>query len=224
MDKTQTQPLPQTQRGECLRGAGAAVLSGVEGQRHLQAAQHLVLGPQDPLGPVVPIGQPVGKVGVRQVEVGLGEGVGASFEGAVAGKAVGVQRLGTVLARGEQLVQEGAGVWVVAAAQLLQTGDLHPEARHLPLQRHVHGERRDERDSSGARRAGGEIPRDSNGVWGHLQRPQDRRGVRWSAILPIETRQLQLSQAPWFAAGLTMHLRKKRKTRHRQKKRTALHC
>jgi len=26
----------------------------------------------------------------------------------------------------------------VAAAHLVHTGDLHPEARHLPLQRHVH--------------------------------------------------------------------------------------
>ena len=59
----------------------ATVLPGVERQRHLQAAQLLVLGAQDSLGSVVAVGQPEWEVRVRQVEVRLRERVGSLRDG-----------------------------------------------------------------------------------------------------------------------------------------------
>lgn len=67
------------------------------------------------------------------------------LEGAVAGQPVGVQRLGTVLTRWDQLVQNVTAVRIVAAAQLLHAGDLHPETGHLLLQSHVHLKTRKQR-------------------------------------------------------------------------------
>lgn len=48
-----------------------------------------------------------------------------------------MQRLRTVLPGRDQLVQEVAGVRVVAAAQVVQTWDLDPDPSHLLLQGHV---------------------------------------------------------------------------------------
>lgn len=67
------------------------------------------------------------------------------FEGAVTRQPVGVQRFRTVLTRRDQLVQNVTGVPIVTAAQLVQTGDLHPETCHLLLQGHVHLRRKGER-------------------------------------------------------------------------------
>lgn len=68
----------------------------------------------------------------------------------MAGQSVGVQRLRTVLTRRDQLVQEITGVLIVTTAQVLHTGDPHPETCHLLLQGHIHlrareRERRDNR-------------------------------------------------------------------------------
>lgn len=148
-------------------------LVGVNGQSQFEAAQLFALAAQDALDPVVPVSQPVRQIHVGQVEVGLRERVRAlrrerrvqvrreitdttesavwkqthSFEGAVAGQAVGVQRFRTVLTRRDQLVQNITGVPIVTAAQLLHTGNLHPETCHLLLQGHVHLWRRNDRDT-----------------------------------------------------------------------------
>lgn len=79
-------------------------LVGVEGKSDFEAAQLAGLAAQDALDPVVPVGEPVGQIHVGQVEVWLGQRVRARFEGAVAGQAVAVQRLRTVLTRWDQLV------------------------------------------------------------------------------------------------------------------------
>lgn len=55
----------------------------------------------------------------------------------MAGQAVGVQRLGAVQPRGDQLGQKVTSILIVATAQLIHTGNLHPETGHLPLQCHV---------------------------------------------------------------------------------------
>lgn len=65
-----------------------------------------------------------------------------SFEGAAAGQAVGVQRLGTVLTRWDQLVYNNTSVLIVTTSQLLHTGNLHPETCHLLLQSHIQLDRR----------------------------------------------------------------------------------
>lgn len=77
--------------------------------------------------------------------VSVGEKKTHRFEGAVAGKAVGVQRFGTVLSRWDQLVQNFAGVLIVTTAKLLQAGDLHPETRHLLLHGHIHLQKKEVR-------------------------------------------------------------------------------
>lgn len=69
------------------------------------------------------------------------------LERAVAGQPKGVQRLGTVHARRDHLVQEVAGVLIMTGAQLVHTRDLHPETGHLLLQGQVHLVRRRRRRS-----------------------------------------------------------------------------
>lgn len=60
------------------------------------------------------------------------------LKGAVAGKLVDRQRRGAILTRRDELIQEGAGVLVMAGAQLLHAGHPHPETSHLLLHSQVH--------------------------------------------------------------------------------------
>ena len=55
----------------------SGILARVEGKRHFEAADLLALSAQDALHAVVPVGQPVGQIHVRQVEVRLRQRVGA---------------------------------------------------------------------------------------------------------------------------------------------------
>lgn len=49
----------------------------MDAEGHLQTAQLLPLAGQDALDPVVPVGEPEGQIHVGQVELGLGQRVGA---------------------------------------------------------------------------------------------------------------------------------------------------
>lgn len=138
-----------------------------------------------------------------------------SFEGAVTGQPVGVQRFGTVLTRWEQLVQQVTDVLVVTAAQLLHAGDLHPETGHLLLQGHVqlkkkrttsgllatacwlmacrlcaHSEGSAQRHRCGSGRGGGQFSWDGDRVRRHSQVLQNGRSIRLAAVLPVETQDL----------------------------------
>lgn len=78
------------------------------------------------------------RISYHTVPLPKNEGVTYSLEGAVAGYAVGVQGLRALLARGDEHVQQGTAVWVVATPQLLQAWDLDPETSHFLLQGHIH--------------------------------------------------------------------------------------
>lgn len=109
----------------------------VDGQRDLEAGQLGAPFPQHALDSVVSVREPVRQVHVRQSEVRFGQRVRAGLEGAATGQAVRVQRLGTVLTRGDQLIQQVTCVFIATAAHFLHTRDGHPKTCHLLLQSHI---------------------------------------------------------------------------------------
>jgi len=60
-----------------------------------------------------------------------------SFERAVAGQAICMQRLGTVLSWGDELIEQVTDIRIMTTSYFIQTWYFHPHTSYFSVQRHV---------------------------------------------------------------------------------------